>query len=154
MLHIFKKNKRWSKLLYEGIWSGPWGFYTRSLCVLRKAQHKRVAKGKLMGGVKGKWSVRKGGYDTILMDTGRAVVWAEVTAPLCYSTRIQWFCVWCSMGDVILLFHLSFVLIHYCKLQKKQPDHHLPLREGDLFQRALPRDVTLQVQLCGENSPW
>lgn len=55
----------------------------------------------------------------------------------------------------VMLFYLTFCfnsLFHIT--HKKQPGHHLPLRERDLFQRALPRDVTLQVQLWGEISPW
>lgn len=58
------------------------------------------------------------------------------------------------MGD-ILLFYLSFGFNSLFQItHRRQPGHHLSLREGDLFQRALSRHIALQVQLWGESSPW
>lgn len=55
----------------------------------------------------------------------------------------------------VMSFYLSFGFNSLFQItHKKQSGHHLPLRDGVLFQRALPRVVTLQVQLWGKNSPW
>lgn len=55
----------------------------------------------------------------------------------------------------VMSFYLSFGFNSLFQItHKKQSGHRLPLRDGVLFQRALPRVVTLQVQLWGENSPW